>query len=267
MTTSRTRSKTGRVWLRRGHRWLGLVSILFVLLLSTTGIALNHSSGWGLDSRFIRWAWLLDAYGIHAPAPSASFTDRAHRATLLGQRLYFDAEEVAEVAGGLQGMVVTNALVFLAADDAAWVLTTSGELVQAMEAADEVPAGIRRVGRAGDTVVLASNGTYYRSDSEISAFKGWPNPDENMIAWSRPSAVPDELLAMLQNKYRGSGLSIERLLADVHSGRILPVAGLLVMDGVAILLIILGLTGLLMWIQHDRRDKRAAATGSTRRRP
>lgn len=256
-----------RAWLRRGHRWLGLVSIVFVLLLSATGIALNHSSDWGLDDRFVRWSWLLDAYGIHAPAPSASFADRAHRATLLGQRLYFDEAEVAEVAGELQGMVVLDPLVFLAAEDTAWVLTMTGELVQAMQLADEVPAAIERIGRAGDTVVLAGNGKVYRSDREVTAFDAWPNPDEDTIAWPGPSPVPDELMAILQDNYRGRGVSVERLLADVHSGRILPVAGSLVMDGVAILLIILSLTGLLMWTQHNRRENPGAPARGDRRRP
>ncbi|MDX1499627.1 MAG: hypothetical protein R3176_07005, partial [Woeseiaceae bacterium] len=68
------------------HRWLGLAAVLFVLLLSVTGIALNHGSDWGLDRRYVSWDWAIAALGVRAPAPAASFADREHRVTQLGGR-------------------------------------------------------------------------------------------------------------------------------------------------------------------------------------
>ena len=120
MTLSRRQANGNarlRIWLRRGHRWLGVVLVLFVLLLGVSGIALNHASDWGLDRRHLDWPWLLDAYGIQAPAPTASFADGDLRATLIGERLFLDDEEIAEGVTGLAGLATlaaVNALLFLA---------------------------------------------------------------------------------------------------------------------------------------------------------
>ena len=90
-------------WSRHLHRWLGLGSLVFVVLLSVTGVALNHSSGLGMDESHIRWSWLLDWYGIEAPAVESSYAVADHRVTLLGERLYFDQEEIAAGVLGLTG--------------------------------------------------------------------------------------------------------------------------------------------------------------------
>jgi hypothetical protein len=61
--------------LRRGHRWVGLSLVIFVLFLSISGITLNHSVDLELDQRYVSWPWLLAAYGLDVPAPAASFAD------------------------------------------------------------------------------------------------------------------------------------------------------------------------------------------------
>ena len=55
------------------------------------------------------------------------------------------------------------------------------------------------------------------------------------------------MLESLSRDYRGRGLSWERLLADLHSGRILGAAGTYFMDFIALSLIVLSMTGLFQW--------------------
>jgi uncharacterized iron-regulated membrane protein len=67
--------------------------------------------------------------------------------------------------------------------------------------------------------------------------------------------VPDELLQSLQAKYRGRGLSVERVLADVHSGRIVNITGPYLMDAVGLLLIALSVTGIVMWARPRKKSQ------------
>ena len=70
MNTSRPRTNgNGRSRYRRGHRWAGGMLVAFVLFLSITGMALNHSHDLGLDRRYVTWSWILDAYGMDRPEP------------------------------------------------------------------------------------------------------------------------------------------------------------------------------------------------------
>ena len=268
MTLSRRQANGNarlRIWLRRGHRWLGVVLVLFVLLLGVSGIALNHASDWGLDRRHLDWPWLLDAYGIQAPAPTASFADGGLRATLMGERLFLDQEEIAEDVAGLAGIATLDPLVLVATKDALYVLTTAGELVESMDAAVGMSGSIDRVGRHGRRAVVESGGKFYRSDPDMTQFERWDADQQGGLQWSAATPPAAAELAVLQTLYRGRGLTVERVLADVHSGRIFASTGTLIMDAVAVFMIVLSLSGFVLWLQHSRREAELERRNGRRR--
>lgn len=233
------------------HRWLGVGLSLFVLILSLTGIALNHSSGWRLDSSYVSADWLLDAYGIRSPGAALSFTHGKHRATLLGNRLYLDDREIADGIESLTGIVVLDTFILATGSDRALLLTTDGELVEQIDLASILPSPIERSGRSGEFTVVSSAGNLYAADADISGFELATGIGE--VTWSQESDVPPALLESLQSLYRGRGLTIERVIADIHSGRIVGVAGPFLMDIVAMLLIVLAVSGLLLWLRPRRK--------------
>ncbi|MDA0681583.1 MAG: PepSY domain-containing protein [Proteobacteria bacterium] len=235
--------------LRRCHRWIGITVAVFVLLLSCTGIALNHGGDWKLDDRYVAAPWLLDAYGVHAPSEYASFVDRESRVTLLGQRLYLGDREIAESFDALTGMTSLITLVLVTSRDRAFLFTADGELVEDMDLSTQLPEPVERVGRAGERAVVVSGGLMYRTNADITAFELWADSTTTEVAWSAASEGPASLLKSLKTQYRGRGLSLERFIADIHSGRVVSIAGPFLMDAVAILLIILSLSGLLMWLR------------------
>ncbi|HSN51635.1 MAG TPA: hypothetical protein VLS87_03820, partial [Woeseiaceae bacterium] len=204
-----------RIWLRRGHRWVGVALVLFVLLLAASGIALNHASRWGLDRRHLDWPWLLDAYGIQAPAPTASFADGGLRATLLGGRLFLDNEEIAEDVAGLAGIAALGPLVLVGTRDTLYVLTSAGELVEAIDAAAGMPGPIDRVGRAGVRAVVESGGKLYRSDPDVTHFEHWDAAPQDGLWWSAATPPGAAELEVLRTLYRGRGVTVERVLAEV----------------------------------------------------
>lgn len=234
-------------WLRRVHRWIGLAALVFVLLLAATGIALNHTAAWRLDETWVDWDWLLRAYGIDAPRPSVSFAAKGTRATLLGGRLYVDGREIARSIETLAGLAATGAGVAVAAGDEVFLLTKAGDLVERMDLASANPGPITEVGLADGQVVLRTGAGLLRFDHDLLNLQPAPDLQQDDVQWSARSAVPPDESARLQKLYRGRGITVERLLADLHSGRILPRIGALLMDVAAALLIGLGITGLMMW--------------------
>jgi len=240
--------------LRQGHRWLGAIAALFVIVLSVTGITLNHSSAWQLDRRYVSWSWLLDAYGIVAPEPTMAFADAEHIGVLLGQRLYMDGIEVAQAINDFAGLSRAGTMVVLAADRSLLLATPGGELVDRIDLSSRLPAPIERIGRSGDTVVISSRNMLFRSDAEISHVEPWDATGDEAISWSAPVVPSASLLAQLDELYRGRGLTWERLLADVHSGRVFRLAGVWFMDIIAACLVILSITGLVFWVRAVRSE-------------
>ena len=212
-----------RTRFRRVHRWIGTVLVAFVLVLATTGIALNHTNALGLDSKYISWPWLLDAYGMKAPSPYV-------------------------------GMVSMQSLVVVGDGQRVHVLLASGELVESIDLSETLPGDIERIGGAGDRAVLESGDVLYRSDPDVAMFEPWADGNASEVSWSSEIDSATAGLEALQTAWRGEGLTLERVLLDLHSGRIFATAGVLVMDIVAIGMIFLALSGLVLSVRRGRRE-------------
>jgi hypothetical protein len=233
-----------------------LAAVAFVLVLSASGIALNHSSDWRLDRRYVRWDWATSALGIRAPDPTVSYADRGHRVTQLGRRAYFDATEIPHAVESLAGFVMLQQLAVVATADAILLLTEDGEFVEMIDLAAGLPAAVARIGRAGERPVLESGGRLFIGDAEVTAFAPLPGTDEAGITWSTASAPAPAEFEVLKNLYRGRGVTIERLLLEIHSGRIVAGAGPVLLDLVAVGLIVLSLSGVFVWLWGGRGNGR-----------
>ena len=206
---------SGRLWLRRAHRWAGISLVVFVLFLATTGIVLNHAVDLGLDRKYLRWPWLLDAYGMSMP-------------------------------GSYAGRIALESFVVVGDGRHVHVLLASGELVESIDLGQILPGDIERVGRETDRAVLQSAGRLFRSDADVSQFAAWADGDESGVEWSPEIDRNSAGLEVLQAAWRGRGVTIERVLLDLHSGRILASPGRLLLDIVAVGMILLGVSGLFM---------------------
>lgn len=248
-----TRHQRRQHRLRRWHRWLGIGSLVFVVLLSVTGIVLNHSSDLGLDQRYVRAPWLLDWYGIEVPPVAASYAVAEHRVTLVGERLYFDDMELAEGIRTLTGAVATPGFIAVATDDSLLLLTRSGALIERIPLAGELPGRAQAMGVNRTALIVRSEGALFQADEELLGFEPCCDLKEVDVVWSEPSAVPAEHLQALHAAYRGSGVSVARFLADLHSGRLFTAAGPFVMDAAGIILIVLSGFGIMLWVRGNPR--------------
>jgi len=57
----------------------------------------------------------------------------------------------------------------------------------------------------------------------------------------------------LLDQYRGSGLSWERLLLDLHSGRLFGSVGVFIIDLAGIALLLIALSGVWVWVTKPGR--------------
>ncbi len=248
------------------HRMLGLSAAVFVLTLVATGLMLNHTDTLELDKRFVRSAAVLDWYGIAAPGDPVSFRAGDHWVTQLGDRLYFNGAELGPGYGPLIGATWLQDIVVVAVEGQLLLLSADGEVIERLGGAEGVPAGMHAVGVSANKllVVRGAHGDYL-TDLDSLAWKERPVPT---ASWSEPKTPPGALEARLVESYRGTGLPLERVLLDIHSGRILGAWGVYLVDAAAVMLMLLALSGFWLWAQQKRKararsqgrrlDKRAA---------
>lgn len=241
----------GFLW--RWHRRLGLFTALLALLLAITGIALNHSPGWGLDHRFVKADWIYSLYGEPADELLAYRAGDVWLFRSAEGRLYLNHIEAGACGGGLVGGQAHAGLIIAACADELLLLTETGELVESIKPGMGLPSPLSGIGLAGEQLLLRTRDGWNQADIDRLVFDQ-PAASGAIIEQGAPGVLPEELQAGLP--WHNYWLSWERLLLDLHSGRLGGTPGVWLVDIAGLLLCFLGLSGVAMWWLHRRRGRR-----------
>lgn len=244
--------------LHRWHRSFGVIASLFVILLVSTGLLLNHTDQLELDQSFVSSSLLLDWYNIAPPADPVSYATENHRLSQLGGRLYIGERELINNAEPLLGAVEMQEELIVALQGQLLILDQQGELLEKLGGAEGVPTGMKRIGLApladntleSRLVVEGSHGNYLADLDSLHWEEEFPPALLKGMQWSVSSAISETLQEKLYKAYRGKGLSLERVVLDLHSGRLLGPVGVLLIDVAAVLFLILAITGVWMWAKR-----------------
>jgi len=239
----------------RWHRNIGMVTAVFVLILAISGISLNHTESLSLDENFVDAPWLLDFYGIAAPDDIRAFPIPSGWITQIGQRTFLNDQELQSEGSMLLGAVITSELIIVAYEQEVLLLTVQGELVDKLTALAGLPKQITAIAVENDQVWINTSEGVFSSDE---AFLEWSKEDEKTLPWVSAAEVSTELKQTLTALYRGKGLSYERVMLDLHSGRILGQWGVWLMDTAAMLLIVMSLSGIWLWLRSNRKKSARA---------
>jgi hypothetical protein len=240
---------------RRLHRSIGVVASTFVLFMVLSGIVINHSNGLGLDRRQVSQALLLDWYGLGGPETIRSFTAGDDWLSFAGSQLFLNDKYVATIPAGI-GAVSNGDLLIAAGSDELLLLDLDGTLIERLPWGPIAAAPIESVGLDENaSVIVKSSGQLWLADAD---FLDWSRLDQTMTVpqWSLPAPAPEPLQQEIARAYRGDGLSLERVLLDLHSGRIFGPVGVFVYDLLAVCLGFLSISGLVLWFRSRRNGKR-----------
>ena len=94
--------------LREWHRKLGIMAAFFIIFLSLTGVALNHTTTLSLAHKPIQSIWLLDHYGIAPPKDIRVY--QQGRLQVTNNVVWLDNELLLESSTGIvsAGIMPTN---------------------------------------------------------------------------------------------------------------------------------------------------------------
>ncbi len=244
--TSRRRNPKFTQSLLRWHRRIGLTSALFVILLVLTGIPLHHATQLGLTDAQVEQNWLLESYGIEPPAEFLSFSVNGQVITQVEDALYFNQQFILDKQHALIGVVATESI---------WVAVTRHDLLlmsSEAELIDQIPLSTRIDGVASDNsrVYISDGAHFYQLNDSLDGIQK-VEVEHQSLQWVKPSTPDDQLQLAIANDFRSRSLNWERVLLDLHSGRLFGSLGPWIMDIAALLFLLMAVTG--VWIWSRRR--------------
>lgn len=241
--------------LREWHRKLGIIAAFFLIFLSVTGIALNHTDSLSLAHKPIHNTWLLDHYGIASPDDVRFYVKNKIAVTntivWLNDNMLLDStSEIISIVPIVINQIPAFAVV---STDQLYFYSQEGELIEQLGEESGFPIGVVAVANIGEGIVVKTNKGMlaYNIDQflwqEIQFIKE-PN-------WSAPNEVSQQQIVKAQQKHRAQYLTLERIILDAHSGRIAGLIGVLFMDAVGVLLILLSLSGIYIWLRYAQNKR------------
>ncbi|MFT5756053.1 MAG: hypothetical protein ACI9LM_000765 [Alteromonadaceae bacterium] len=232
--------------LREWHRTLGVWAAFFLIFLSITGIALNHTERLELAHQPITSTLLLDHYGINSPNDVRFYQD--NRLILTNNLIWLDNTLLVEISSRFVTMGKFQQMWLVATDQYLFLFNDVGELIDKISVATGLPAAIVAVSVEAGSVIIDTDKGYYQADNEFLAWQAVSTLKEP--SWLEQSKASDKKIIQAIELYRSQFLTWERIIVDAHSGRILGSVGVVIMDIAAILLILLSLSGLYIWIRY-----------------
>ena len=252
-------SLTFKKLLRPWHRWLGIFSALFVLLLSITGVLINHSHHLAIDIAHVKQAWLLDDYGIKPPTQVNIYQLSPQRLASSDNLVWVDKHLAVEANSAINGIIPFGDMVIAIDSDNLYLISAEGELLEKQDLSTGLPSGLTSIAHDGHIWINTDSGSYMADEDLIE----WTQtPPFAPLTWIAPLPKTTHATVSKQTQEisllaRSHHLTWERVLLDIHSGRFFGALGPWFMDLVALALIFMSLSGVYLWMQHKpKRIKR-----------
>lgn len=237
--------------LREWHRKLGIFTALFLIYLSITGIALNHTNDFSLAKTPITNQWLLNHYGIKPPEDVRFFHQGkiivTNEIVWFNEALLFESNEQIISAGKYEQFLL------ILSQSSLSIYTLAGALVETINTSTGLPSSPSAMALSDQGIILKTSNGIYQSDADLLT---WQAISPKLAPqWLIPGQVNKHQIKQAEQNYRAQHLSLERLVVDSHSGRIFGKIGIFFIDLVAGVLVLLSLSGIYIWIRYARAKR------------
>jgi hypothetical protein len=233
-----------RKFIRKFHRWIGILASLWLLLLASTGLLLQHSQDWHLDKSYINSPLLLKTYGIGQQF--IAFEDNNHQLLQIDKQLIQDGQTTIKLQQEIKSAIhYQSNWVVLTNTQILWI-NPVGQIIQSLDALDGLDFPIKNIGTNKNTIVA-------KSKQNLINLQTLQPIQVNNIIWSQPihrQSLKQQAIQQSSHNF----LSLEQFIFDIHAG--ITTASIF-NDFAAIALILLSLSGIFLFFKKRKTNRQA----------
>jgi PepSY-associated TM region len=237
---------------RRWHAKIGLLATAFFFFLAVTGLMLNHTQPLGLDSRQISNSLITAWYGLRSDIPTEGFQLEDEYLVADGEKWLYGAKTIAQRNGAPIGAVAVGDLRYVATPQMLFLYQKDGRLVDKIDQAALPGWPIKRLGKFGERVALETKAGTFASADGVE----WQTANSDAVDWAKRVPLPEAVRDGVKPAFAPS-LPLERIVLDLHSGRLFGRYGPFVIDLIAVALMVLAATGLWIYFRAEQHRRRA----------
>lgn len=223
---------------RRWHGLVGAVIVFFLFYLLLSGLVLNHIDILKLNKREVSYPWLMRWYGIHAADPTQGYLLGKSYFSWGDDKWVLDDKLLPSSVGQPVGAVEVRGINYVATASALYLYQSDGQLLDKVEKQSLPAYPILALGKMGSNVMLQTPSAVFASVDG----QNWEKSSTTGMTLSSLQDLPADVKRRSAD-ILAPGISLQRILLDVHSGRIFGRYALWVMDVASLVLLALGLSG------------------------
>ncbi|MGV6851880.1 MAG: PepSY domain-containing protein [bacterium] len=236
MQTKSAKPNTIRRTITRFHHGLGVAITLFVLIISITGIMINHAHQWSLDSQTIPHSVAEVFYNQKQQSMPESWDITCHAGVL-----FFEQSDLKIKCQNILFYTRLNQML-IAVDQNKLLIWFQGELLEQLTPEQLGLEGISKLGIFDKRLVLSDAQNTIISDADVFEWSNAQSQQINQTQWIEERTVDEPIYW-------------ERFLLDLHAGRFLGFASSTTLDLIAAGLIYMSLSGVWLWFKRRKKAK------------
>jgi len=234
------------------HKYIGIVSVVVIIMLVITGILLNHTQSLSLDQQNTSNKALNNWYGIKIPQAKKGFKNKNTWFSVVSQTLYINQNKVNHVK--LESLKAVEKLPFgwlVVGKHKLVLLTDQAELIDIIKLDIEV---VSTYSQRQNLILKLKDGVFYQLATpyeNLTKIEYSAEDKETLLLSELPTKIKNEINQHLNQ----GGLTLERVILDIHSGRFFGKFGVYIIDFFSLLFLILSLTGFLIYLKQHKLRK------------
>ena len=236
-------------WTKHWHARIGFFASVFFLCLVFSGVALNHTKSIGLAERTVKTPWLMDWMGLRADLPADGYKVGEQYVISSSEKAVLNSLILHHVRNEVLGAVSWNGLVAVVDKNTLYLFDNSANLIDHIGGENLPKPTLQGIGLLDEKIVLKTEAGAYQTDDALH----WKKLNSKNIVWSEKTVLPEMLKPSIETNFSPS-ISMEKLLLDLHSGRIFGRYGPLLMDLVAFILFLPSISGVWMYLRVMRHS-------------
>ena len=259
---------------RRWHRRLGLVASFFLLNLAITGIVLNHYDALELEKHYIKSSWLLNWYGVRKPQDIYCINRDDNSICEAGELVFLNDKNnqlsiIASDSGRIINLLENDAELILVTQKKILLYTSNFQKIEGLNVSEQLSEVINTASlytNHSNQLLFSTNKQQWILDLDSFELAKTTAVETQLIDSTNISNKTEKINALVLKdselkerlglSYQQHQISYLKFTQDIHSGQILAISGKLLADLAALSIILLTISGFVMWKKKNNSSPR-----------